>query len=249
MFLSVFQSFYFRFRLRNPDDLYRNIKELCGTKPNNLHLYKTALVHKSASANIDGNINNERLEYLGDAILGAIVAEFLFLNYPDKDEGFLTKIRSRIVKRKQLNQLAFNVGIDQMIIAEINHPDHIHIYGNALEALIGALYLDKGYEKTKCFIIHELINKHIDIEKLIAKESNFKSCLIEWCQKNNKEVVFESFEKYAEENSNPYFVSHVLVDEKISGKGEGKSKKEAEQKAAEEALKIIPKSEENDKLS
>ncbi len=240
MFLSVFQSFSFRFRLKNPDDLYHNIRELCGIKPNNLLFYRTALIHKSASNNINGNINNERLEYLGDAILSAIVADFLFLNYPDKDEGFLTNIRSRLVKRKQLDQLAFNIGIDKLIIAEINHPDHIHIYGNALEALIGAIYLDKGYEKAKHFIINELINKHIDIKKLIAKESNFKSCLIEWCQKNNKEIVFESFEKYAEKNSNPYFVSHVLVDNIPLGKGEGKSKKEAEQKAAEKALKEIP---------
>ena len=240
MFLTVFPSFSFRFRLRNPDNLYYSIRNLVGIKPNNLQFYKTALIHKSATANTKGKSNNERLEYLGDAILSAIVADYLFLNYPDKDEGFLTKIRSKLVKRKQLDELAFNIGIDKLIIAEINHPDHIHIYGNALEAIIGAIYLDKGYEKTKQFVIQELIKKHIDIKKLIAKESNFKSCLIEWCQKNNKEVIFESFEKYIEENSNPYFVSHVLIDKIPLGKGGGRSKKEAEQKAAEEALKQIP---------
>ena len=217
---------------------YRNLKKILGFYPGNIAYYNMALVHKSASIrHPDGSIlNNERLEYLGDSIFDAVISDYLFDLFPNRDEGFLSKVRSRIVKRKHLNLLAENLGIQQLLRSNTENCSEIkHIYGDAFEALIGAIFLDKGYDKTRKFIIHRLIKKHIDIEALINSESDYKSRIIEWAQKNHRDICFENEELYQESGKSPIFVSRVRVAEEYFGQGQGSSKKEAEQNAAEDA--------------
>ncbi len=217
------------------------IRTITGFIPRNLHLYKIALTHKSASVSLpDGSsVNNERLEYLGDAILDAIIADYLYLRFPDNDEGFLTQLKSKIVKRKQLNRLALKIGMSPLLILNTHQKQQKdNILGNAFEALIGAIYLDKGYYKTRKFVINKILEKHLDLEKLARKESDFKSRIIEWSQKNKKEIQFVNRES-TNENDELVFVSQVMMLDEELGKGIGFSKKDAEQKAAEEALEKI----------
>jgi ribonuclease-3 len=200
-----------------------------------------AFIHKSASIVMQNGdvINNERLEYLGDAILDAVVADYLFKAFPDKNEGFLTKMRSKMVKRKHLNLLAYRMGLNQLIISHTN-PVNVskHLYGNALEALVGAIYLDKGFSKT-CQFVERIINKFVDIEKLKLSESDYKSKLIEWAQKNKVEVIFDSHEELSGNHKIPQFVSYIKLLNEELGRGVGHSKKDAEQKAAKIALENI----------
>lgn len=206
-----------------------------------MRIYEIAFIHKSASVILpDGNlINNERLEYLGDAILDAVVADFLFRNYADEDEGFLTKMRSKLVKRKQLNLLAIRLGIDKLMTSQTGTGNPTkNLYGNAFEALVGAVYIDKGYKKTFKFI-ERIIRRYVRIENLIKSDSDYKSQLIEWAQKNRKEIIFESHEIQKGEQKIPSFVTHVRILENMLGKGIGNSKKESEQKAAKSALEHI----------
>jgi ribonuclease-3 len=207
-------------------------------------LYELAFIHKSASLILpDGEVvNNERLEYLGDAILDAIVADYLFKQFPNKDEGFLTQMRSKMVKRKHLNLLAYRMGLNKLIVSH-THPANIskHLYGNAFEALVGAIYLDKGFKPTAKFI-ERTISRYVDIERLRASESDYKSKLIEWAQKTKQEVLFVSHEETpAHIHSSPHFVAFVRIVDKELGRGIGKSKKEAEQKAARIALDHLDK--------
>jgi len=217
---------------------YRKFKKILGYYPKNIGLYELALVHKSASIRLpDGKlINNERLEYLGDSIFDAVISDHLFSLFPNKDEGFLSKIRSKIVKRKHLNILAEKIGIHQLLVSNTDNCGEIkHIYGDAFEALIGAAYLDVGYDKTRSFIIGHLISKHIDLDDIINSESDYKSRIIEWAQKNHKDILFENEELYQESGKSPIFVSRVRVAYECLGEGKGSSKKEAEQNAAEDA--------------
>jgi ribonuclease-3 len=217
---------------------FYQLKMITGLFPGNIHLYEIALTHKSASVSLpDGStINNERLEYLGDAVLGAIIADYLYLYFPDKNEGFLTQLRSKIVKRKQLNKLAFKIGLSQLIILNTRQNQHKeNILGNAFEALIGAMYLDHGYYKTRKFVINKILKRHINLEKLARKESDFKSRLIEWSQKNKKEISFIT-EECTDKTDEQMFASIVIVTGEELGRGKGYSKKDAEQKASEKAL-------------
>ena len=217
--------------------------KLLGFIPGNIELYELAFVHRSASLVLNkrnSTVNNERLEFLGDAILDAVIAEYLFLSYPNKDEGFLSKMRSKIVKRKQLNSLAISLGIDKLVVAHaINHNGGKHICGNAFEALIGAIYLDKGYPKARQYIINKVLNAHVNLKELEHRETDFKSRIIEWSQKNRTELSFESQEEYTRKEHAPLFISRVIVSNQLMGEGEGSSKKEAEQNAAEQALHEI----------
>jgi ribonuclease-3 len=204
-------------------------------------LYELAITHKSACLTLtDGtSVNNERLEYLGDAILNAIIADYLYLQFPESDEGFLTQLRSKIVKRKELNKLAYLLGISSLIITNRNqHQEKANILGNALEAIIGAIYLDKGYYRAKKFVITKILVKHFDLERLSRKESDFKSRIIEWAQKNKKEISFLCQETN-DGSRDPVFVSRVVLQDEELGSGTGYSKKDAEQRAAEEALEKI----------
>lgn len=221
------------FTKRSSEDttFFATIKGIIGKKPKNLDLYKLAVRHSSISKD-----SNERLEYLGDAVLGAIVADYLFKKYPFKDEGFLTEIRSRIVKRESLNGLAEKIGLNKIV--QYNFGKNVaarkSIYGNALEAFIGAVYLDKGYKFCTQFVLNHLLLPHFDLKELIENNRNFKSILIEWSQKEGKKIRFDIISEEGEKH-NKEFTSVVMLDDTQVESGIGKSKKKAEQSAAEKS--------------
>lgn len=219
--------------------LYEFIKNVFGYYPGNILIYKLALCHKSASIEeIKGiKINNERLEYLGDAILSAITADYLFKKFPGKDEGFLTEMRSRIVSRTSLNKLSEKLGIHKFISASGNNM-YRSINGDAFEAFVGAIFLDKGFNYTRKIIINRIIKYHIDIEELEAKDLNFKSRLIEWAQKEKKQIEFVVKGELGTGYKKQYIID-VLLDKEIISSGRDYSIKKAEQNAAEHALKQI----------
>lgn len=219
-----------------------DLVRLLGFLPRNLSLYRLAFIPKSAlQKNSSGNyLNNERLEYLGDAVLDAIVANYLFNHFPEGDEGFMTKLRARIVKRKNLDYLATEIQIPKFInTRDLPGSKSKHIYGNALEALIGAIYLDLGYGAAKKFFEKKIMRRHIDLDQLAQRDPDYKSQIIEWTQKNRVEITFESKEEHISGSKSPSFVSKILLDEEEKGLGRGDSKKEAEQQAARVALKSI----------
>jgi len=221
---------------------YFSIWMLTGLRPRNISLYRLALTHKSAMLKADDGrlINNERLEYLGDAVLGAIVANELYLRYPKGSEGFLTKTRSRIVNRSHLNEIAYSMGIAEMLETNLQtDPRQTHVLGDALEAVVGAVFLDYGFDDCSKFINNKLIGKHIDLDNLIRKDTNYKSMLIEWAQKYKKNVNFITEEHHSSGNSYPSFISYASVDDEKVGEGKGASKKEAQQNAARTALKRV----------
>lgn len=218
------------------------IKSMVGSKPLNLSLYKLAFSHSSiAKINNEGfKESNERLEYLGDAILGSVVAEYLFKKFPFKDEGFLTEIRSRIVNRESLNLLGRKIGITNIVVFE-NHTKsrpHKSIYGNALEALVGAVYLDRGYIFCSKFIIKKLLIPHFDLDELIHTDSNHKSKIIEWSQRHNKQVIFDIVNIKSIGNHKE-FTARVMIDDEMKGEGFGHNKKKAEQAAAADACETL----------
>ncbi|MBC7915723.1 MAG: ribonuclease III [Pyrinomonadaceae bacterium] len=222
----------------------RCLKNLLGFVPGNLNLYNMAFRHRSiAIALKNGTKNsNERLEFLGDAILGSVVAEELFKRYPYKDEGFLTEMRSKIVNRANLNQLAKKLGLGDLIQFDnriVNYPNKQgSLLGDAFEALIGAIYLDKGYNFTKNFLLNHIIKPHVDIHTLENTETNFKSKLIEWCQRHGKDVTFELIAN-AEGDSMKLFTIQVSVDGENAGMGRDYNKKNAEKLAAEKACETL----------
>jgi len=220
---------------------YKLIYQLTGYLPEDLQVYKVAFTHKSASRNIDRSkrLNNERLEFLGDAILASIVADFLFSTFPCRREGFLTKMRARIVSRDQLNEVALKMGLQFHVVAQNKINGTRNIYGNALEALIGAIYIDKGYKKTKAFILNKIIAENIDLKELSSTDSDYKSQVIEWAQKNKVEIGFNDEEVESTEQNNLHFTSAILFEEKVLGVGKGLSKKEAQQNASKQALDKI----------
>lgn len=221
--------------------LYQSINNLFGFYPNNIHLYELAFRHKSVSREIkDGLKNsNDRLEFLGDAVLSAAVAHYLFAVFPYKDEGFLTEIRSRIVRRSHLNKLALKIGIDKLLLSNIEKKNSNSISGNTFEALIGAIYLDKGFDFTQKIIIDRIFKHHIDLSEIQDSDSNFKSKIINWAQKNKKSIEFKSFEIEGEGMNNKYLVK-LFVQGEFLGEGLAHSKKNAEQVASEKAcLKLL----------
>lgn len=221
---------------RNPPDkkLIAAIENLAGFTPANLELYRLATLHSSAAQQNGEGIreSNERLEYLGDAVLGAIVADFLFKKFPYKDEGFLTEIRSRIVNRESLNYMARKMGIASIVrFDEKNTQLQQVILGNTLEAIVGAIYLDKGYARCKRFVIHKLITPYVDLDALVSSDPNYKSRLIEWGQRKNREVRFE-IENVKKVRGHKEFTARVWIDNLPHGLGYGLNKKKAEQDAA-----------------
>ncbi len=225
-------------------EFYLFLKSLFGLSPNNLNLYETALTHKSASKiDSQGNmVNNERLEYLGDAILGSIIAEFLYNRFPNQDEGFLTQMRSKLVNRSFLTELTYQIGLNTFIKSNTNNTaENSHIYGDAFEAIIGALYLDKGYKDTKEFITKKILPNYVDLNQVQHTNTNFKSQLIEWSQKHKKEINFETTEHLAGDSKNPSFITVISSDGVAIGKGEGNSKKESQQNASRQAINHLKK--------
>ena len=210
--------------------------------PGKIKLYEIAFLHRSASISFDDGsvINNERLEYLGDAVLDAVIADYLFKKFPRKKEGFLTQMRSKIVKRSNLDLIARNLGIDYLVVSNTSRTSYKkHIYGDAFEALIGAIYLDKGFKKTRKYIINYVLKHHVDLDELLNKETDYKSRLIEWGQKTKVLISIDATEEYADMEQSPVFVAVVRVNHNQIGTGSGKSKKEAEQIAAEQAYNNI----------
>lgn len=217
----------------------KKLKNLLGFTPGNLSLYRLAFRHKSVAQSIKKGVknSNERLEFLGDAVLGAIVAEVLFKLYPYEDEGFLTELRSKMVSRVNLNQLSRKLGIEQLIEYDhkvISSSRQGSLLGDAFEALIGAVYLDKGYDFTKSFLINHIIKPHIDIHTLEQTETNFKSKLIEWCQRHGKDITFELIPNQEGESSK-LFTIQATIDNEPMGLGKEFNKKTAEKLAAEKA--------------
>jgi ribonuclease III len=214
------------------------LKKILGFSPGNLELYEIAFIHRSATFNLPNGkkVNNERLEYLGDAVLDAILSDYLFEKFPDANEGFLTKIRSRIVNRDVLNQLAVSMGINKILISKIS-LSHItnNLYGDALEALIGSVFLDKGFKKTKKLFIKNVLNKYLDLSVIVKTDSDYKSLVFEWVQKHKSNLIFTYNEEYDFNLKKSVFSTILFIDKQEYGEGHGSSKKEAEQKAASQA--------------
>lgn len=237
MVRKIIQSI--RLYLHRKDKFYGLSISQIGFVPGNRNLYKLALLHKSASRYTkDGTVlNYERLEFLGDAVLGAIVAELLYKFFPLKDEGFLTRVRSKVVSRESLNELAINIGLDKAVIAKSDISKNKHVYGDVFEAFIGAMFLDQGFVNTKKFIDKFIFPNFFNIKDLVTVDRNYKSRLIEWGQKNKMEVSFEIEENFHSRKNR--FTCKILIAGELKGCGMGASKKEAEQNAAEQVVEKI----------
>ena len=216
--------------------------KILGFFPRNIRFYEQALLHKSTSIRSEKGrpLNNERLEFLGDAILDAIVGDIVYKHFEGRREGFLTNTRSKIVQRETLNKLAVEIGLDKLVKYSTRSSSHnSYMYGNAFEAFIGAIYLDQGYERCKQFMEKKILKNYIDLDKMSRKEVNFKSKLIEWSQKTKMEVSFELIEQFLDQDYNPMFHTEVRIESLSAGTGTGYSKKESQQNAAQMALKRI----------
>ena len=216
--------------------------KILGFFPRNIRFYEQALLHKSTSIRSEKGrpLNNERLEFLGDAILDAIVGDIVYKHFEGRREGFLTNTRSKIVQRETLNKLAMEIGLDKLVKYSTRSSSHnSYMYGNAFEAFIGAIYLDQGYERCKQFMEKKILKNYIDLDKMSRKEVNFKSKLIEWSQKTKMEVSFELIEQFLDQDYNPMFHTEVRIESLSAGTGTGYSKKESQQNAAQMALKKI----------
>ena len=231
-----------RLLFRKDKESYFCFYKILGFYPRNIQLYQQALLHKSTSIRSEKGrpLNNERLEFLGDAILDAIVGDIVYKHFEGRREGFLTNTRSKIVQRETLNKLAVEIGLDKLVKYSTRSSSHnSYMYGNAFEAFIAAIYLDQGYERCKRFMEEKIFKSYIDLDKMSRKEVNFKSKLIEWSQKSKVEVSFELIEQFLDEDYNPMFHTEIRIEGISAGKGTGYSKKESQQNAAQAALKKI----------
>jgi len=225
----------------NDRALHQSIRNVFGYYPGNISLFKLALRHKSATQKVINGLrlNNERLEYLGDAILSAVVADFLFKRFPYRNEGFLTEMRSKIVSRSSLNKLAVKLGIDKLIsVGGEKNRKGKSAGGDAFEAIVGAIYLDKGFDFTNKLLIKRIINVHFDVEMLVEEEISFKSRLIEWAQKEKRDLAFNVVGQKGENHDKQYTVM-AEVDGYTVAQANDYSIKGAEKLAAEKAWHII----------
>lgn len=228
-----------RLPFRKEKELYRAFRDMLGFYPHNISLYQEALMHKSmlAHGKSGAPINNERLEFLGDAVLDAVVGEIVYHHFPSKSEGFLTNTRSKIVQRESLGRLAVKIGLDKLVKRHTQNQTHnSYMAGNAFEALVGAIYLDRGYAHCKSFVTERILNRHIDIDKLARQEVNFKSKLLEWCQKHKVNLEYVLMDETKTEDGSPLFCSKVIIEGHECGRGKGYSKKESHQTASRNAL-------------
>jgi ribonuclease III len=236
--INFFRKYFFVTKSSDSKAFKKTIYNITRLQPANISLYKLALQHSSVK---EADYSNERLEFLGDAVLSLIIAEYLFKKYPLQEEGFLTEIRSRIVNRESLSELAQKIGIDALLVYDsrsLNRSNLKSMGGNALEAFIGAVYLDQGYEKCRKFIIGRLLGIYIDLKVLVETDQNYKSKIIAWAQKSRKFLVFELVSEKRIKN-NKEFVIQLLVEGQVIGQGNGRTKKQAEQMAAQAALAKI----------
>lgn len=231
--LNIFQSY-------SEDDkaLISVLKTILGFKPKHIPFYVAALTHRSANDSVV--TNNERLEFLGDAFIGSIVGEYLFKKYPTQNEGFLTEMRSKIVSRQSLNDIAVKMGLPKIV--RYNIQDKVlrrsHIFGNALEALVGAIYLDRGFEHTKKFIYKNLLTNYVDVDTLEVTDFNFKNKFYTWAQRNNYKVNYETLYESFQAGRKVFEVG-LFIEDKLCFKTSGYSKKEASQRVSSIALEHI----------
>lgn len=232
---------FFKFKTVSDKDLATSLKNITGYKPKNIELYKQAFLHSSKGVKKPLSIyNNERLEFLGDAILGAIIGDFLFKKYPNKNEGFLTQLRSKIVNRQHLHQLALKFGLDTILKTNLSKQDKLKssAYGDAFEAMIGAMYMDLGYEKTTRFVTQNIVKHHVDLDELVNSDTDYKSQIQIYCQKNKLDLSYNAVEELPKGKTKFYRVN-VVINETSYEPFEHFSKKIAEQKAAQLALDKI----------
>lgn len=223
-------------------DLSSRLKHLLGFRPVNLPLYEMAFIHRSASFTLpDGTrINNERLEFLGDAIIDSIVSEYLFSHFPDASEGFMTKTRARIVNRETLNRMGISMKLDSMMVSNLSSQSiPPNLIGNILEAITGAVFIDRGYSRTMRFFIDRVLDKHLDLYELIGSEKDYKSLLLEHCQKNRLKLNYVFKDTLNEKNISQGFEVTLEINDQPVSKGEGTTKKEAEQLASMYAFEHI----------
>jgi len=235
----VIRTFY-NYYLSPEKELAKNLKSVLGFVPNNIKLFKLAFFHKSmnnSEVRSKAN-NNERLEYLGDSVLSTIVAEYLYKKYPGRDEGFLTKMRSKIVKRKTLNKVAERMGLDIILSRYTQGKMSYSMLGNAFEALIGALYIEYGYDKTKNYVIAKILMKYLDVHELERSDDNYKSQLLEWGQKEGRQIAYKLINKYKLDKRDRFKIAVFLDGEEVC-RAEDFNKKSAEQIASSTALKKL----------
>lgn len=241
----MFRTLILKFRLfskkrKEPYLLFRN---LLGFYPYKIEYYQLAMLHRSAASPAGKGVpvSNERLEFLGDAVLNSVVTDILYRRYDTQSEGFLTNTRSKIVKRETLNRLALQIGLDKLMHAgkHVKTSGNTNMPGNALEALLGAIYLDYGYKKCKTFIENRLLQNFIDIDKVAVEEVNYKSKLIEWCQKNRYTIDFELIKEEIASDNNHLFYTQININQLAVCDASGRSKKESHQSAAMKALEML----------
>ena len=217
--------------------------KVLGFYPDKIEYYQLALRHRSVSISTDKGhlLSNERLEFLGDAVLNSVVTDILYRHYENQREGFLTNTRSKIVKRDSLNHLAVEIGLDKLVKVSkyVNTHSNNNIYGNALEALMGAIYLDYGYKQCKIFVEKRLFRSFVNLDKVVGDEVNFKSKLIEWCQKNRLEPEFVLIEETLNKSNKHHFITRITILGKDICEASGISKKESQQNAAKIACHLI----------
>ncbi len=240
--IKIIRRFY-NYWLSPEKEFVRRLRRLLGFTPAYLQVFQTAFSHKSNNNNDHskkpyGNQNNERLEYLGDAVLGTIVAEYLYKKYPTGDEGFLTKMRSKIVKRKSLNEIGSDMGLDELLSTYNNTRIAKSMLGNAVEALVGAVYVEQGYRKTTRFVVDRMLRNYVDIETLETYDDNYKSQLLEHCQKNGQKVDYKILKRFKQDKRDRFRVA-VTINGRRVAVGEDFNKKSAEQLASRRALKDL----------
>jgi len=237
VFWNFYRSFYNYYL--SPNKVFaRELTQLLGFRPLNLNYYARAFVHRSANEHNQPILNNERLEYLGDAVLGSIIAEYLFRKYATKDEGFLTMMRSKIVNRKSLGALAKRLDLDTFILHQGGDNPSDSMLGNAFEALIGAIYLDRGYDRTRSFIVRRILRENFDLDELENLDTNYKSRLLEHCQKKHLSLEYKVAEQFKQNRRDKFRIA-VHINGKLVAQGEDFNKKSAEQVASEKALRQL----------
>ena len=227
---------------RKEKELFSSLYQILGFYPHDISIYKQALLHKSVGRrNEKGRpLNNERLEFLGDAILDAVVGDIVYRHFEGKREGFLTNTRSKLVSRDTLGKLAKEMGISQLILSAGHSNAHnSYMNGNAFEALVGAIYLDRGYDACMLFMKKRILAQVINIDKVAYKEVNFKSKLLEWSQKNRVKMEYRDLEQNHDEKNSPVFTTQVFIEGIEGCKGTGYSKKESQQVASKETLQRL----------
>ena len=241
----TFQDIIARLRLPMQDDkeLRCSLRQIMGFYPRNIEHYKVALTHKSSGQRNDKGkpLNNERLEFLGDAMLDAVVGHIVFERFKGKREGFLTNTRSKLVSRDSLGKLAHEMGLDELIQSkgQQQRSHNSYMAGNAFEALVGAIYLDQGYDAVRRFMEKRILKQMVNIDKVAYKEVNFKSKLLEWTQKNRVRMEYRMLKQSKDDKGSPIFGFQVFIEGVEGGKAQGYSKKEAQQLSSKETLERL----------